>query len=84
MTDKLPSLAFPGIQKNCYVPVVLCSFKKHVLHNHPKDILTLDEFIKLRTEVVNEAGGSLVGDEAPPGDDAPPGEDPPEGTKVSN
>ncbi|KAL4238356.1 PRP39 pre-mRNA processing factor 39 [Mactra antiquata] len=55
------------------------NFKKHVLNHHPKDILSLDEFFKLRTEVVKEQGGSLVAggdDDAPPGDEQPPGMEP--------
>ena len=61
------------------------SFKRHILNNHPKDILSLDEFIKLRTEVVNESGGNIEGgDEAPPGDDAPPGIETDTGDKVRN
>ena len=49
--------------------------KKH----HPKDILSIDEFIKLRMEVVEMLGVAESGieegdDDAPPGDDdAPPG-----------
>ncbi len=61
-------------------------FKEHVNHKdrHPKDILSVDEFIKLRMEVVEELGVVEPGTEgfgddsdvAPPGDDeAPPGVD---------
>lgn len=63
-----------------YLNICLFSFKKHILNNHPKEVLSLDEFIKLRTEVVNEAGAAVVGDDAPPGDEAPPGVE--DGTKV--
>jgi hypothetical protein len=55
------------------------SFKKHVLNHHPKEILSLDEFFKLRTEVVKETDGPLIpeGDDAPPpGDEPPPGMEP--------
>ena len=52
-------------------------FKKHVLAHHPKEILDLDEFLKLRTEVVKEMDPGLQedGDELPPGMDLPPGEE---------
>lgn len=59
--------------------VFLSSFKKHVLNHHPRDILSLDEFFKLRTEVVKEQDGLLgrEGDDAlPPGDELPPGIEP--------
>lgn len=55
------------------------NFKKHVLNHHPKEILSLDEFFKLRTEVVKEQDGPLIpeGDDAlPPGDEPPPGMEP--------
>lgn len=55
------------------------NFKKHVLNHHPRDILSLDEFFKLRTEVVKEQDGVLgrEGDDAlPPGDELPPGIEP--------
>ncbi|XP_064599898.1 pre-mRNA-processing factor 39-like [Liolophura sinensis] len=57
------------------------NFKLHVESNHPKDILTLDEFLKLRQEVVSSASSTPALDgveeeEAPPGvDDGPPGVD---------
>ncbi|XP_071800261.1 pre-mRNA-processing factor 39-like isoform X3 [Asterias amurensis] len=61
-------------------------FKEHVNNKgrHPKDILSVDEFIKLRMEVVDELGVAEPGTESfgddndvgPPGDDeAPPGVD---------
>ena len=60
----------------------ICSFQNHVKNNLPKDILTLDEFLTLRKEVVttqtdDSSMGVVEGDEdAPPGvDDGPPGED---------
>ncbi|XP_045164051.2 pre-mRNA-processing factor 39-like [Mercenaria mercenaria] len=55
------------------------NFKKHVLNHHPREILSLDEFFKLRTEVVKETDGPLIpeGDDAPPpGDEPPPGMEP--------
>lgn len=55
------------------------SFKKHVLNHHPRDILSLDEFFQMRTEVVREQDGPLIpeGDDAPPpGDEPPPGMEP--------
>ncbi|XP_038073858.1 pre-mRNA-processing factor 39-like isoform X2 [Patiria miniata] len=57
-------------------------FKEHIKKHHPKDSLSVDEFIKLRMEVVEVLGvvepgieeGDEGGDDAPPGDDdAPPG-----------
>ena len=62
----------------------LIRFKEFVQKHHPKDIISLDEFIKFRLEVVAEKGpveeteGPIDGgddDDAPPGcdDDAPPG-----------
>ncbi|XP_022094617.1 pre-mRNA-processing factor 39-like isoform X2 [Acanthaster planci] len=57
-------------------------FKDHISKHHPKDTLSVDEFIKLRMEVVDALGvaesgldeGDEAGDDAPPGDDdAPPG-----------
>ena len=59
-------------------------FKEHIKKHHPKDSLSVDEFIKLRMEVVDDLGvpesgiedADDGGDEAPPGDDdAPPGVD---------
>ncbi|XP_033625422.1 pre-mRNA-processing factor 39-like isoform X4 [Asterias rubens] len=61
-------------------------FKEHVNNKgrHPKDILSVDEFIKLRMEVVDELGVAEPGTESfgddgdvgPPGDEeAPPGVD---------
>lgn len=52
-------------------------FKKHVLAHHPKEILDLDAFFNLRTEVVKEMDPGLQEDgvERPPGMDAPPGEE---------
>ena len=51
------------------------SFKKHILNHHPKEILSLDEFIKLRTEVVKDqmVSAPMAVDDAPPGDEQPPG-----------
>ncbi|KAH3847692.1 pre-mRNA-processing factor 39-like [Dreissena polymorpha] len=53
------------------------NFKKHVLNHHPKDILVVDEFIRLRLEVVSETDPTSVApsDDAPPGVEAPPGID---------
>ncbi|XP_052766184.1 pre-mRNA-processing factor 39-like isoform X2 [Mya arenaria] len=54
------------------------NFKKHVLNHHPKQILDLDEFIRLRLEVVSETDPSSLppSDDAPPGEEAPPGIEP--------
>lgn len=64
-----------------------CSFKHHVLSHHPKEILTLDNFLLLRKEVV--VGTSelnpeeeAAGDDGPPGVIGPPGEDAPPGMEV--
>lgn len=43
--------------------------------NHPKDILTLDEFLKLRQEVVSAASATPAPDGAEDEDAAPPGVD---------
>ncbi|XP_020374013.2 pre-mRNA-processing factor 39-like [Rhincodon typus] len=49
-------------------------FKEHVQSYSPKDILSTDEFLKLRSEVVSSlAAAETEGDEGPPGDDPPPG-----------
>ena len=55
-----------------------------MLAHHPKEILDLDEFMKLRTEVVKEMDPGLQedGDERPPGLDVPPGEEEGVGGKV--
>ncbi|XP_067680617.1 pre-mRNA-processing factor 39-like [Haliotis asinina] len=62
------------------------NFKKHVMENHPKDILSLDEFLKLRQEVVKAGTGKVeeddAGAEVPPGEDAPPGVDAPPGEEA--
>ena len=60
--------------------------KDHINKHHPKEVLTLDEFLKLRQEVVKDkstgdgtAEASAAGteeDDAPPGEDVPPGEEP--------
>ena len=46
------------------------------MHN-PKEILSLDDFLKLRQDVVAKASGIDEEDEdtVPPGDVAPPGEE---------
>nr|XP_006824828.1 PREDICTED: pre-mRNA-processing factor 39-like [Saccoglossus kowalevskii] len=55
-------------------------FKEHVNGNMPRDILTTDEFLKMRTEVIasNPIVESDVVDDAPPGVEAPPGMEDPE------
>lgn len=68
--------------------VINCSFKQHVQGNNPKDILVLDEFLKMRSKVVakrkptaptpvveGEDEGAPPGEDVPPGIDAPPGEE---------
>ena len=55
-----------------------------MLAHHPKEILDLDAFFNLRTEVVKEMDPGLQEDgvERPPGMDAPPGEEEAVGGKV--
>ncbi|XP_051901046.1 pre-mRNA-processing factor 39-like [Pristis pectinata] len=49
-------------------------FKEHVQSYSPKDILSTDEFLRLRSEVVTSlAATEADSDEGPPGDDPPPG-----------
>ncbi|XP_038643377.1 mucin-17-like [Scyliorhinus canicula] len=49
-------------------------FKEHVQSYSPKDILSTDEFLRLRSEVVSSlATAEAEFDEGPPGDDPPPG-----------
>ncbi|XP_078284321.1 pre-mRNA-processing factor 39-like [Rhinoraja longicauda] len=49
-------------------------FKEHVQSYSPKDVLSTDEFLRLRSEVVTSLAASEAdGDEGPPGDDPPPG-----------
>ncbi|KAK7483566.1 hypothetical protein BaRGS_00025240 [Batillaria attramentaria] len=65
------------------------NFKAHINKHHPKEILDLDEFMKVRQEVVAKAHNysgdpdddaelesTALGIDAPPGADAPPGLDP--------
>lgn len=66
---------------------LFCSFKHHVLSHHPKEILTLDNFLQLRKEVVVGTSelnpeGEGVGDDGPPGEVGPPGEDAPPGMEI--
>lgn len=54
------------------------NFKSFVNSHHPKEILTLDEFFKLREEVLAKKSDSSAeeedgSDEQPPGEEAPPG-----------
>lgn len=69
------------------------SFKHHVETHHPKEILSLDDFLKLRKEIVNKT--ILTGDDdenvldegppafiGPPGLEVPPGMEDTEGGKV--
>lgn len=63
------------------------NFKHHVLSHHPKEILTLDNFLQLRKEVVVGTSelnpeGEGVGDDGPPGEVGPPGEDAPPGMEI--
>ncbi|XP_070578914.1 pre-mRNA-processing factor 39-like [Ptychodera flava] len=55
-------------------------FKEHINSNLPKDVLTIDEFLQIRSEIVasNESvePDSTI-DDAPPGVEAPPGEEEP-------
>ncbi|PVD26290.1 hypothetical protein C0Q70_13961 [Pomacea canaliculata] len=62
------------------------SFKAHINKHHPKDVLDLDEFLRVRQEVVvkthNYTGDDedvgldvALGIDGPPGTDAPPGMD---------
>ena len=71
------SVASPGDISVVIITMKYYRFKKHVLAHHPKEILDLDEFLKLRTEVVKEMDPGLQedGDELPPGMDLPPGEE---------
>ncbi|KAK3598661.1 hypothetical protein CHS0354_020419 [Potamilus streckersoni] len=65
------------------IPIQLYShhfdtFKRHVFKHHPKEILTLDEFLKLRKEVVKKSKSPSTvedgGDEdGSSGEDVPPG-----------
>ncbi|XP_072345519.1 uncharacterized protein [Scyliorhinus torazame] len=49
-------------------------FKEHVQNYSPKDILSTDEFLRLRSEVVTSlTAAEAEFDEGPPGDDPPPG-----------
>ncbi|XP_067831781.1 pre-mRNA-processing factor 39-like isoform X2 [Heptranchias perlo] len=49
-------------------------FKEHVQSYSPKDILSTDEFLKLRSEVVTSLTATEAdSDDGPPGDDPPPG-----------
>uniref|UniRef100_UPI00398E3FB0 pre-mRNA-processing factor 39-like isoform X1 n=1 Tax=Pristiophorus japonicus TaxID=55135 RepID=UPI00398E3FB0 len=49
-------------------------FKEHVQNYSPKDILSTDEFLRLRSEVVTSLAVTEADcDEGPPGDDPPPG-----------
>ncbi|XP_078063592.1 pre-mRNA-processing factor 39-like isoform X2 [Mustelus asterias] len=49
-------------------------FKEHVQSYSPKDILSTDEFLRLRSEVVTSlTAAEAECDEGPPGDDPPPG-----------
>ncbi|KAK7104119.1 pre-mRNA-processing factor 39-like [Littorina saxatilis] len=63
------------------------NLKAHINKNHPREILDLDEFLRVRQEVVakshnyeedDEAGleSAALGIDEPPGADAPPGLDP--------
>ncbi|XP_076442224.1 pre-mRNA-processing factor 39-like isoform X2 [Babylonia areolata] len=62
------------------------NMKVHITKNHPRDVLDLDEFLRVRQEVVakshnyeedDEAGleSAALGIDDPPGADAPPGLD---------
>ena len=60
--------------------LLFSSFKHHVFTHHPKEILALDEFLKLRQELVAKSSGPGEDEEgggddnmAPPGEDVPPG-----------
>ena len=55
-----------------------------MLAHHPKEILDLDAFFSLRTEVVKDMEPELQegGVDRPPGMDAPPGEEEALGAKV--
>ncbi|XP_032871270.1 pre-mRNA-processing factor 39-like [Amblyraja radiata] len=49
-------------------------FKEHVQGYSPKDVLSTDEFLRLRSEVVTSLAAAEADiDEGPPGDDPPPG-----------
>ncbi|XP_069749965.1 pre-mRNA-processing factor 39-like isoform X2 [Narcine bancroftii] len=49
-------------------------FKEHVQSFSPKDILSTDEFLRLRSEVVSSLSAAEAdSDDGPPGDDPPPG-----------
>ncbi|XP_064407804.1 pre-mRNA-processing factor 39 isoform X2 [Latimeria chalumnae] len=53
-------------------------YKEHVMNNLPKDILTTDELLWMKSKVTTEAeepSAEPEEEDAPPGDDAPPGVD---------
>ncbi|KAK3092313.1 hypothetical protein FSP39_001188, partial [Pinctada imbricata] len=63
------------------------NFKHHVFVHHPKEILPLDEFLRLRQEIVAKATtpgdeDDTGADEAPPGGTGPPGEEVPPGMEA--
>jgi hypothetical protein len=53
--------------------ILLSRLKDHINKNHPKDVLSLDEFLALRQEVLKENAGEGAG--APGEEDVPPGEE---------
>lgn len=78
-------------------PMHFCglSFTEFINNHHPKDVLDVDEFLRLRNQVFvsksalqtdvtaddDDTDSPLGGvEEPPPGLDAPPGEEPPPGT----
>ena len=59
------------------------SFCTHIKQHHPKNLVSLDEFLRLRKEIAKptveghkvEDGGEGDGEMCPPGEDVPPGEE---------
>lgn len=69
--------------------VIIClfySFQEHVSNNPPNKVLSVDEFLTLRHEVLQllKQYDTPLTDATPPGEDdaAPPGEEPPEAVTV--
>lgn len=64
---------YRALQYTAYsiIVMVFFSFKKHVTNHHPKEILSLDDFFKMRREVVAKAP-TPDGEEEVPEDGPPP------------
>lgn len=84
-------------EKSVYHEIIFISFfsfKHHVETHHPKEILSLDDFLKLRKEIVNKSTSPTEDDDqglddgppmfiGPPGLEVPPGMEDTEGGKVT-